>query len=170
MGYQLIETIEVGSGGAASIEFTGIDQTGQDLVLLASLRSNNSTIDNANIQVNGVTTSNYSYRFLGGDGGSAFSSQSSTNDSLRGAYGVNPGNHTANTFSNTKFYFSNYSSTSQHKTVSHDVVSENNATFATMSLGVSLYPSNSAIVSLLLFANGTLQQYSTASLYKVTAD
>jgi hypothetical protein len=28
MGYQLIETIEVGSGGAASIEFTSIPQDG----------------------------------------------------------------------------------------------------------------------------------------------
>ena len=39
MGMQLIEHIEVGSGGAASIEFTGIDQTGQDLLLKVSSRN-----------------------------------------------------------------------------------------------------------------------------------
>jgi hypothetical protein len=57
MGYQLIEHIEVGSGGAASIEFTGIPQDGVDLVLLASLRTD-ATGDLASIstKLNGVGT------------------------------------------------------------------------------------------------------------------
>jgi hypothetical protein len=38
--YNLIATTTVGSGGAASIDFTGIPQTYTDLFLVSSLRSN----------------------------------------------------------------------------------------------------------------------------------
>ena len=42
MAYTLIETITVGSGGASSIEFTGIPQeTGADLVVRLSARQSN---------------------------------------------------------------------------------------------------------------------------------
>jgi len=38
-----IQTVTVGSGGAANIEFTSIPQTYTDLVVVLSLRNNRST-------------------------------------------------------------------------------------------------------------------------------
>ena len=52
--YKLIETVTVGSGGAASIEFSSIPQTYTDLKVVYSLRSTNSSVI-LDIQFNGLS-------------------------------------------------------------------------------------------------------------------
>ena len=52
----LIETVTVGSGGAASIEWTAINQDGQDLVIVLSSRNGEAVTNvSSTIQINGVT-------------------------------------------------------------------------------------------------------------------
>ncbi len=72
---QLIETIEVGAGGAASIEFTSIPQDGVDLLLMVSARTDrNVGADVVGAQFNSDTTAgNYSVKALGGNVSTAFS-------------------------------------------------------------------------------------------------
>lgn len=168
MGYQLIETIEVGAGGAASIEFTGIPQDGVDLQVVIATRSTVTNASQAKIAFNG-TTGVYTYRYLRGSG-SAVISNSITND-YYGLIGfVNNSTSTANTFTNYKIYLPSYTS-SLNKSYSIDAVSENNASEAWQTIVAGIMNNTAAITSILLTNNtGNFAQYSTASLYKITAD
>jgi hypothetical protein len=167
MGYQLIEHIEVGSGGAASIEFTGIPQDGVSLVLLTSLRGEGGAYPN--ITLNG-TSANYSGKRLTGGGDYVSSGSNSVATSFDDLYVSNT--DTANTFGSNKWYFSNYAGATA-KSVSVEQVNENNATSAIMVLRANLWNDTAAITSIelnSLNASNEFAQYSTASLFKITAD
>lgn len=164
MAYELIETIEVGAGGAASIEFTSIPQDGVDLLLLVSARADSSTTFQSNITINSDTTSaNYPRVRLQGTG----SSVSSGSFANAGFGNMEPSTFTANTFANDSVYFSNYTSSSA-KSISGDGVTENNASSSYQNIQAVSYSGTSAITSLTITANsGDIVQYSTASLYKI---
>lgn len=158
MGMQLIETIELASA-AASIEFTSIPQDGTDLLLVFSLRDSAAS---ANLEVN--STDATAFRLLYGTG--------SGTGSVSGT-AVNPyivaSTATANTFGSGQVYFANYTSSSA-KSASIETVQENNATSSNQGLYAVTFGS-SAITSVRFVSNGTgFVQYSTASLYKITAD
>eukprot|EP00919_Chromeraceae_sp_WS-2016_P048904 GHVR01115639.1.p1 GENE.GHVR01115639.1~~GHVR01115639.1.p1 ORF type:complete len:164 (+),score=3.01 GHVR01115639.1:150-641(+) len=163
MGMQLVETIEVPSGGAASIEFTGIPQDGVDLAILLSARSD-TTSQGVKVQPNGATT-NLSSRILYGTGSSAGSSTDTVIAALTAQ-----STYTANTFGTSTIYFSNYTSSSA-KSISTDSVNENNATLAFQYMVAGLWNNTAAITSVQLVpTSGNLVEHSTASLYKITAD
>ena len=169
MGYQLIEHIEVGSGGAASIEFTGIDQTGQDLVLLTSLR-HSATWSLPSLRFNEDTTyANYTNLRLEGSGSSPYT-EANTGANL-GAGVMTTSAQTASTFASNQIYIPNYAG-STSKSWSVDGVQENNATAATQMILAGLWSGTAAITKVVLWSpgGGTFVQNSTASLYKITAD
>ena len=171
MGMQLIETIVVGAGGAASIEFTGIPQDGVDLMLAVSARVDYAIVAySLGIQLNGLT-SGYSARNLKGTGSAAASQTSAVTSFVQVQQGINSGGSTANTFSNSQVYIPNYTS-SVAKSLSFDSVVENNATEAYQELVAGLSTNTAAVTSLKVVSQGglTLQQYSTASLYKIKYD
>jgi len=173
MGRQLIETIEVGSGGAASIEFTSIPQDGVDLVFKISARTDYSnTYDNGGkFSINSDTSSDYTRLFLRTILGTTVQTNGATNPSAR-ELNYNGNNATANTFGNAELFIANYTSTSD-KSISLDLVTENNATDGGITyIGAYLYPTSSAVTSveLVLQSGRNFLQYSTASLYKITAD
>lgn len=164
----LIETVTVGAGGASSIEFTAIPQDGSDLVCVISARSSVAS-RYLKVSLNNDTGSNYSRKELYGSG-SGVSSFSST--TLTGALGIeNRSDQTANTFGNTSIYISNYTSSSA-KSISVDGVNENNAAGADAIIGAYSYSGTSPIADIDIVCNsgGILQQYSTASLYKIKYD
>jgi hypothetical protein len=169
MGYQLIETVTVGSGGAASIEFTGIPQDGVDLVYFASLRCS-STAVLARHYFNSDTSANYSWVWLRGDG-SAVATSGSGGASLYGLSGWQNGStSTANTFSNFSVYVPNYTS-SVAKSYSVDSVDENNATASYQNITAGKWNSTAAVTGISVLVNtGNLVEFSSVSLYKVTAD
>jgi hypothetical protein len=166
--FELIASSTVGSGGAASIDFTSIPSTFTDLCVKLSLRTNNaSNIDNIVYQYNNDTTSGrYSYRFLGGQGSSAFS------DLATGAFNylgtTTAATTTANTFANSEIYIPNYSGSSQ-KSSSVDSVMENNATLSYQNLIANLYNQTTAISSIKIYSvtSSNFVQHSTAYLYGV---
>jgi hypothetical protein len=166
--FTLIASSTVGAGGAASIDFTSIPSTYTDLCLEFSVRSNYaSTIDASLLRINGDTGSNYSSRYIRGDGSSVSSSSSTAGTSI--FVGSIPGaNATASTFQNAAIYFPNYAG-STNKSLSVDSVSENNATTAYALLSAGLWSSSAAITSLKLILDaGTLYlQHSTAYLYGI---
>jgi hypothetical protein len=163
MGYQLIETIEVPSGGAASIEFTGIPQDGVDLVLAFSGRGD-TTSQAVKIQPNSATTNLLTVRLYG-----TGSSVVSLTDTSIYAW-TEQSSYTANTFSSNEIYFSNYAGATA-KSISINGANENNATLAFADISAGSWNDTSAITSIkLLPTSGNLVEHSTASLYKVTAD
>ena len=160
----LIETVTVGAGGAASIEWTGIAGTGQDLLVVFSLRCTTSNATGS-LTING-SDADRSWVILSGTGnGSGTNAYTSSNISAMQVENAD----TANTFSNGQLYISNYAS-SANKSMSVDSVTENNGTVAQSVLQAISWAQTAAITSLGVNArSGNLAEYSSASLYMVTA-
>jgi len=167
MKKELIERIEVGSGGAASIEFTGIPQDGKDLLVLVSGRGGGTGETSVNARLNeDGTNANYSGLDLVGNG----SSVASATDYPFPRAVMNDGNTTANTFGNVSFYISNYTSGS-YKSVSTTGVMENNATASSQTLHASTWNNTDAVTSLQIQSSRSgFVEHSTASLYRVVAE
>jgi hypothetical protein len=160
--YTLIERISVGAAGASSITFTSIPQTYTDLKIVFSGRA-----DAAQTPIIGAingSTSNFTLRYLYGDGAGAYSANSTT--SFFG--NINPNNYTASTFSSTEIYIPNYTSSSA-KSFSVDSTTENNATSSIMAMWSGLWNQTAAITSITITVNGgaNFVQYSTAYLYGI---
>ena len=168
--YTLLEQITVGAAGASSVTFNSIPQTGYtDLVVRTSLRETSTNSGIALCKINAIT-SGYTGKQLNGNGASASSDSNYVGSSGFGMDGTNnPSSTTANTFSSSEWYFPNYTS-SNYKSVSVNGTNEANATTAFSGLGAYLL-SNTAAISSLTFSSysGTFAQYSTFSLYGVSA-
>lgn len=166
--YTLIQSVTVGSGGAASIDFTSIPQTYTDLMLVISMRTTNASVaDYASVSFNSSTTS-YALRLVSGDGSAASSSSFTTSPNYRIINAVVGDNATANVFSTGSLYMPNYTS-SNNKSYSVDFSRENNTTGNEMSLGAGLWSNSAAVTSITLtsWAGATIKQYSSASLYGI---
>ena len=163
----LIETITVGSGGAASLEFTGIPQTGVDLLLKVSGRI--ADTNSFNFTVNSNTSSVYSQIRLFGTGSAAYGALSASTSPIFGGYVPTDNSYTANTFSSNAIYFSNYAS-SANKSFSSDVVNEDNASFALQAIVAGSIADTNPITSIQLLpaASQTWVEHSTASLYTIS--
>jgi hypothetical protein len=168
MAMTLVSTVTVGSGGAASIEFTSIPSSGKDLLVLFSARTNlGSSADLCGIQINGNTTSgNYVWRELAGYNTTVQSS--SYNGYIMAGY-ANGSTTTSNTFHNASIYFANYASATA-KSASTDVVKETNGTANDLGIYASSWNQTSAITSLKIISlnSQNFVQYSTASLYIIS--
>jgi hypothetical protein len=161
-----IQTVTVGAGGAASIDFTSIPATYTDLKLVASLRSTRAgnVKDTIDLKINNVTTT-LSQKYLQGNGTSASSG------SLSNYWGeTDAATATASVFGNMEFYFPNYAS-ANYKSFSIDTVSEDNATLAIAELIAGLWSNTTAInqLTLLPVTGPNWAQYSSATLYGIKA-
>jgi hypothetical protein len=171
--FELIASSTVGSGGAASIDFTSIPSTYTDLVLKASLRQDPSAASASSfLYING-SQSSYTAKWIEGNGASASSFSLTQNWSYANPYD-NAATSTSNTFSNAEIYLPNYAG-STNKSWSNDNAMETNATTAYLTLGANLWSNTSAINRLTLSTSATsvtggtnkFLQYSTAYLYGV---
>ena len=166
--YTLISSVTVGSGGAATINFSSIPATYTDLVLKWSGRSTSNADpstapwDTAYLTINSGTSPTNKY--VVGTG----SAVASGSDNYVYAGGAAGSNSTASTFGNTEIYLPNYTS-ANNKSISIDGVTENNATASVAWLIAGLITSSTAInsITLTLF-NGNFVQYSTAYLYGIS--
>ena len=162
---QIGTAVTVGSGGAASINFTAIPSTYTDLVLKLSLRDNRAQDFNDFILKPNGSSTGFTSRAVIGNGTSA--SSASYTSGLAGVIDSNTA--TSSTFANLEIYIPNYAG-SQKKSASIDSVSEKNATYAESWLIAYLWDNTSAITSLTLVpsASASFVQYSTAYLYGVS--
>ena len=167
--YTLIASSTVGSGGAASIEFTSIPATYTDLLIKISARSTQTgNSNNCVVEFNASGGTAYSVRFLYGDGSAAASA--SRLSQAKADIGYNSANSaTASTFGNIELYIPNYAG-SNNKSFSADGVAETNATSVLSGLFAGLWSNTSAITSLKIFDfdSVNLAQYSTAYLYGIS--
>jgi hypothetical protein len=164
--YKLIETVTVGSGGAANIEFTSIPGTYTDLLIKLSSRTATGGATDVIAEFNADTTAaNYSMRQVQGNGASASSSGGSSSSQALTSSGSTD---TASTFANSEMYIPNYAG-STAKSSSNDSVTENNATTAYATLRASLYAGTAAITAIKFThsSGANFAQYSSASLYGI---
>ena len=164
MTMSLVSTVTVGSGGASSIQWTSIPQSGKDLLILLSARAASSALRNdVGVSFNGVTT-NRTYRSLYGNGTNVFGSNGGQISTFAGATAANA---TASVFSSVSIYISNYSDIVL-KTLSLEAVTEdiNNEGWQEVLAGSW---QGGAINQVTLTPTGsTFVQYSTASLYIIS--
>jgi hypothetical protein len=162
----LIQTVTVGSGGAASIVFNSIPGTFTDLKLVISARNSFANFYSDTIVTFNNQTSN-AMRFLYGLSGSAGSYTATNGTNL-----FTPGTTaTANTFGNTELYIPNYNSIVA-KSISSDSVIENNSTDNIIAIGGGVLSNGTnAITSITISGNGTpgFAEHSSASLYGILA-
>ena len=167
---QLIETIEVGATPASGIDFVNLPQDGIDLLALISGRTDRAgQTANINFQFNG-SNADFTNRDLYGVVSIGVSSTSNTFNRAINLAAYTGDLADANTFGNVQFYISNYSST-QFKSYSLDLVNELNIDNARQAIMAGTWANTSPINTLRIGAqNCNLTQYSTLSLYKITAD
>ena len=163
---ELITSVTVGSGGAASVTLpaTGtIPATYTDLKVVYSARSTQASIAVGAAFTFNASTSNFSSKILYGSGSSAASfSQARYAGSMPGSTA------TASTFSNNEIYIPNYTS-SNYKSYSVDTVTENNATESYAYIAAGLWSDTPALTSLTLTPdNGTFVEGSTFYLYGIS--
>jgi len=165
--HKLIQTISVtAAGGAANIDFTSIPQTYTDLLLVVSGRSTAAVVAaNISMTFNGSATG-YSTKNIWGNGAAAQNDNSSTTF-LYASVAASGASATASVFGNSSFYIPNYAG-STNKSVSMDLVTENNATTAYDGFVAGLWSNTAAITQITMVLNtGNFAQYSSASLYGI---
>ena len=167
--FESIATVTVGSGGAASIEFTSISGSYQHLQIRLVARSTASdTNGDLKIQVNSDTGSNYAYHRLIGSGAAASAEGFSSSSAAEIIYRCyTAANATASVFGAGIIDILDYASTSKTKTLrsfgGHD---RNGAGVVTVNS--VLWNSTSAITALKLTPSANnFAEYTTAALYGV---
>ena len=168
--FEAISSVTVGSGGASSIDFTGIGTDWQHLQMRVIARNNQTPgIDAQGLSVrfNSDTGSNYCRHNLTGNG-SAASAVGFANQTI-----LYPGYVTTTTAGSDEFSASiidiiDYGSTTKNTTVrgfaGHD---GNGAGFVGVFSGAWL--STDAVLSITLATTGNFLEHSTAALYGVKA-
>jgi hypothetical protein len=162
-----IQTITVGSGGAASIDFTSIPQTFTDLCVKMSLRmSGGGHFNSVFVRFNNSSSSVYSNKRLYGYSNAAASAGASSQTSININWSSSL-TATANVFGSGELYIPNYTG-STNKTLSSELVSENNnATEAITGMGAGLFADTTAITQVNIIGESSFVQYSSATLYGI---
>ena len=160
--YTLIEAKAL-TTTTANITFSSIPTIYTDLNLVASVRALRTGFpaDDLVIQFNG-STSGYSGKRIYGVGTSI---SADTQADIRGF--ASDADETAGIFGSNSFYIPNYLS-SNYKSVSIDMVTENDATSAPLGIFAGLWSDTAAINSIKVFCNNSsMVQYSTFYLYGI---
>jgi hypothetical protein len=147
--YTLISSFTV-STPAFSVTMSSIPATYTDLLIVASMRSDNSSSSEGQFLINGLTSGYYS-KLLAGDGTTPnFYSNSSLSAATWGLT-LNGSGTTSNTFANHQINILNYSSTTATKNWTIDGVTENNGAAQALTWLVQGGNSTTAAISSITF-------------------
>lgn len=160
-----IATVTVPSGGASTIQFSGIPAIFTDLWIQASIR-NSGTYEHVLIGLNG-STANFTGRYL-----TSYGSSGQTGSGVYARYlgNTSRNGYTANTFGSTTIYIPNYTS-ANYKSISSESTGENNdITNWGNVMAANLWSQTAAITSIELTneAAATISEGSTATLFGIT--
>lgn len=159
MTMTLVSTVN--AAGIDRFEWTGIPQTGTDLMIVYSIRGTGSTGTNITFEINGSTTG-FTGRELEG-----YSSGAGSNTRNSSWAGYANGTSTTNTFCNGTLYIPNYTSAVAKSHFIDDVTENNSSTSAYQYLAARSWSGTDPITSL-AFTGFYFPDYSTASLYIIT--
>jgi hypothetical protein len=163
-----IQTVTVGSGGAASIDFTSIPQTYTDLYMVLSTRLTGNA-GGMYMTFNG-SSSSYSGKRLGGQGASTTYSDSNAGLTNKFFLRAEDSRATANTFGSSEVYIPNYTSSNNKSASGNSVAEDNGTTYNGVEMEAMLWSNSAAITQVTIVPEaGNFAQYSTATLYGVTS-
>jgi hypothetical protein len=166
---ELITSVTVGSGGAASVTLpaTGtIPDTYTDLKVVMTRRITDSADQASYLSFNGSTSDFSGGVYLNGDGSSVTSG-----GLARFTGSVMGSSRTANTFGNSEIYIPDYRSTTTAKSYSVDSVTENNATLSYAGFYAGLWnPTTPVAITSITFTPGagSWVEGSTFHLYGIS--
>lgn len=166
--HKLIETITVGSGGAASIDFTSIPATYTDIYFVISARSSSATATGGvafDMAINTVTTNRTHKRIYG----TAATTGSDSPGTTRLPAAATTNAATVSVFGSMEVYFSNYAGSTNKTFYVNSVAENNSATDYEIDISSGLWSSTAAItgVKFTLSDASNFMQYSSASLYGI---
>jgi hypothetical protein len=168
--FESIATVTVGSGGAASIEFTSIPATFAHLQVRYIARSSGGTtgVTNLDMQFNSDTGSNYAWHQLYGTGSAAAANANSSKTSISVAGRAPEASTTASVFGGNIIDILDYANTSKATTMrSFHGADTNGGGIVVVSSG--LWTSTAAVTSIKLFHGSNFAQHTTAALFGVKA-
>jgi|TARA_R110000824_G_C15107688_1_gene666865 hypothetical protein len=175
--FSVIDHTEIGTGGAAEWEVTGIDQSYDHLLLLVSARSERTGVPAESVifSLNGSTAANYSITMLRILSGSPASTRVSGMNGFSGYQSMPAGDATADTFGIMKIWIPNYANTANYKQVLWQTVAENASTGSNefrVSLTAGLYSENTDAIDemkMICYTGSTdIAEFSTFTLYGVS--
>jgi hypothetical protein len=164
--FESIATVTVGSGGQANIEFTGIPSTYKHLHFRGALKRTSGSFDVDTIQLNGDTSTNYSWHDLYGDGTSIGVTAGASASFVYGI--VTPGSTQGSTnFGIFTLDILDYANTNKFKTFrSFSGTDSNGSGYAWMMSGN--WRNTNAITSIKFTpASGSYAQYVNIGLYGI---
>jgi hypothetical protein len=165
--YELIESVSVNSGGAATLDFVSVGDIPTeytDLVIVLSSRSERAgqALDTLELSLNGSTANRFSHRMYGTGSGAAGDGFTNGRIGL-----IDAATALANTFSSTVIYLPNVQK-SVNKTALIQNVSEDQTVGSYQEYFAFIWKDNAALTSISLSAtNGDLAEHTYASLYGV---
>jgi len=166
--YAPIQTIKLASA-AASVTFSGIDQTFTDLIIVANIKADSTTVVSPGLRFNGDSSSNYSANWLYGTGsGVAANRAGSTSMIYTGDYAAGVTSAYFQTFTS---HIMNYSNATSYKTVLSRNVQLAAAAGETGAT-TGLWRNNSSAINSVTYTSSTGYSFaagSTFSLYGVGA-
>jgi hypothetical protein len=167
MAMTLVETVEVGSGGAFSVTIGSIPQDALDLLILVSSRSTEGGYQQlGQFKPNGAASSFSSGKTLIGSGSGSASVYNGPSTYISFYQPANSA--TSYTYCNTEFLIPNYTS-SQDKNIIQTSVSENNSNTVDrqyLEIVNKSWQSSAAVTE--VYVGVLLAQYSTISVYTIS--
>lgn len=165
--FSSIATITVGSGGASNITFSSIPQTYTHLQIRLFVRPTSSSNGPVFMQLNSDTGTNYSRHAFRADGGTVYSSGSTSQTSMYfNGYNVYSAGSSYPTV--TIIDILDYTNTNKNKTVKAIAGLDNNGA-GEVGLYSGAWFNTNAINSIKLFDNVNYGQYTQAALYGIKA-
>ena len=167
--YDALAVYTVPSGGASSITFAGIPQSGYQHLQLRVLTRSDRSAANSNIYMgfNGdTTTGNYYGHYLSGDGTSAGAGAkigSTTAAAIISAADTS----TANVFTGAVIDILDYTNTSKYKTVRSLSGADRNGTDGEIRFGSGLWMSTSAVNTITFTPAVNFAQYTQFALFGI---
>lgn len=168
MAIQILQTVEVGSAGASSIEFTNIPQTGVDLQILMSARTDMSTGENdqCDIEINNVAN-DLEIQTVGGNDSTGVATRLSGNPR---ALLVANNTITSGAFSSNTVHIKDYtSSTPKYMNADNGVADSVAASDVTVNFVFARTTTSTSPVTSIKInpVNGSFVEYTKASLYVI---
>jgi hypothetical protein len=165
--YESIQTVTVGSGGAASVTFSSIPSTYTHLQIRGIARGTVVSTETAlRNRFNGDSGSNYTRHDLRGNGTTATSAAATSADAMN--YGdVSAASSNANVFGVFVGDVLDYANTNKYKTIRSLNGFDNNGD-GQVGIKSGFWRNTAAVTEILIFpASGDFTQYSTFALYGI---
>jgi hypothetical protein len=165
--YESIQTVTVGAGGSANVEFTSIPSTYKHLQVRGIGRGTTAdTLVLVRFQLNSDTGNNYARHIITGDG-STVGVATDASQPVGGVGNFAAANASASIFGTAVLDILDYANTNKYKTIRSLSGNDRNGA-GTVGLFSSLWLSTNAITSIKVFpAAANFAQYSSFALYGI---